>query len=452
MLVSSRFTQTLTKATKNRLNKVLDNSKPMTRREKNRGAVVTIQSALSDLNQGYLSSSEVDGFFGRRMANALEAFQRDYGLFADGLVGRQTLTELDQIFSSDLFRTTQGFSIHVGVNFVDEDHYGDTFPLSACVNDANDFHDLANNQGYSNNITLTDKEATTANFTAAMRQAATNLFSGDSLFVTFSGHGSQLTNTSTNEEADLLDETLCFYDRMLIDDEIYALLAELRPGVNATLLYDSCHSATVTKMLLVDDDATSNTDNIRAMSRRITAYDPEIDDANPGEGSTDEKRFVPFARNVLDKALDGDDAPRLKHETISKDKLKGIADALDSFRKETNRAMPRFIPGFSAIYERNAELYDAIKDVVGQHEQEELECHVVALSACQDNQTTLDGLANGLYTGKVLSTWDNAGFVGSIQQLHKRLLSDSSAMITPALHTYGGPRAQSRLYERPFSL
>src|SRR5829696_1933309 len=246
MLVSNIFTKTVTRSTRDRLERMLDNSKPMTTREADHGAVVAIQAALSDLNRGYLAPAEVDGYFGLRTAAAVEMFQRDYGLYADGMVGRQTLTELDQIFSSDQFRSPQGMSIHVGVNFLDKDHYGDTFELSACVNDARDFHDLAVALGYEP-ILLMNDEATTASFTAALRQAATNLFSGDALFVTFSGHGSQITNTSFDEETDLLDETLCFHDRMLIDDEVYSLLSELRPGTHVTMFYDSCHSETVSR-------------------------------------------------------------------------------------------------------------------------------------------------------------------------------------------------------------
>ena len=89
MLVSNRFTKSVTKATSQRFEAILDNSQPMTRREAHKGAVVAVQSALADLNKGYLMQAEVDGFYGSRTAEAVELFQRDYGLFADGVVGRQ---------------------------------------------------------------------------------------------------------------------------------------------------------------------------------------------------------------------------------------------------------------------------------------------------------------------------------------------------------------------------
>ncbi len=450
MLVSNRFTTIVTASTRTRLEQTLDNSRPITRRESNRGAVIALQTALSDLNQGYIPAAGVDGYFGSGTAAAVEAFQRDYGLFADGIVGRQTLTELDQLFSGEVFRKPQGMSIHVGVNEVDAQHYGDTFPLTACVNDATDFCDLARSLGYSD-ILLTNADATTMSFTAAMRQAATNLFSGDSLFVTFSGHGSQLTNNSPDDESDMLDETLCFYDRMLLDDEIFALLSGMRAGVQVTMVYDSCHSATVTKVVAVNESDDVRNENVRAMIRRVSSFDPDLRDSTAENDAADEKRFVPFDSSALERALAGDRAPQVEQVPIAEERVVEIVDALREFTAEGKQASDKYIRDFKTIHQRNLPLYEAISGIVGQRESDQLFCHVVALSACQDNQTTLDGSANGLYTGNILSVWDGGGFNGSLRQIHERVVSESPPNITPALHTYGGPRADARLYERPFA-
>jgi hypothetical protein len=446
MLVSNRFTKSITSATRQRFEAILDNSQPMTRREANRGAVVAVQAALADLNKGYMMQAEVDGFFGSRSAEAVELFQRDYGLFADGVVGRQTLTELDQIFSSDLFRAPQGMSVHVGVNHLDEDHYGGTFPLAACVNDATDFSDLAVSLGYEP-ILLANEDAITANFSAAMRQAVANLFSGDYLFVTFSGHGSQVANTSADEEADLLDETLCFYDRMLIDDELYALLSELRPGVNVTMVYDSCHSATVSRMIAAEDPETIRLDTARSFKLRAIPVDPDV-----VEGGDDAaNRFIPFDRKKLDKALKGDHVDQPAPKGLDDDTLEEVVNLIVETNRDREAGAPKSIAFFSGIYERNRALYDAVKSVVGNGEDRDLECVVVALSACQDNQTTLDGTVNGFFTGNILSTWDGGGFNGSYKQMHVRLQNESTPTITPAINTYGGKRAAARLHERPFA-
>jgi metacaspase-1 len=460
MLVSNRFTKSLTRSTRDRLEQMLDNSKPMTTREADHGAVVAVQAALSDLNRGYLAPAEVDGYFGSRTAAAVEMFQRDYGLFADGIVGRQTLTELDQLFSSDLFRVPQGMSIHVGVNVLDENHYGDdTVPLSGCVNDAHDLRDLAVALGYEP-ILLTDADATTANFTAALRQAATNLFSGDALFVTFSGHGSQVTNNSLDEETDLLDETLCFHDRMLIDDEIYALLSELRPGTHVTMLYDSCHSETVSRVF--DPEASFDTEEKKRelksdLQRQLVPSAPELPLPLPHEvveeeqEDDDPQRFLPFDPEHLDKALDGDRVDQPEPETLKDDKVDEIVDFVVGVREEIETGKAKRIRWFESPYDKNSDLYDAVKSIVGEHEDRVLECDVVALSACQDNQTTMDGTVNGYFTANVLRTWDGGAFEGSYQQLYSRLASQSVPAITPAINTYSGNRAMARLQERPFA-
>lgn len=455
MLVSNRFTTLVTGVTRDRFATILDNSNPMTRREKNRGAAVAVQAALADINQGYLVQAEVDGYFGSRTAEAVEMFQRDYGLFADGVVGRQTLTELDQIFSGDMFREPQGMSIHVGVNELDETHYGGTFPLAACVNDANDFEQIAVSLGYEP-ILLTNEDATTRNFTAAIRQAATNLFTGDYLFVTFSGHGSQVANTSIDEESDALDETLCFHDRMLIDDELYSLLSELRPGVNVTMVYDSCHSATVSKMIAAESTDELRVEKTKEMKKRLVPIDPDEVEGTDNEDDDEFKptRFTPLDPKKLDKALGGDKVAQPKPRSLPEEKVIEIVDVIIETGREREEATPekiKRIEYFSGIYERNKDLYDAVKGAVGAHEGRPLDCTVVALSACQDNQTTLDGSVNGFFTGNVLSTWDTGGFVGSFSQMHKRLVSQSTPTITPAINTYGGKRAEARLYERPFA-
>lgn len=445
MLTSNRFTNSLTKVTANRLKRVLDNSRPMTRRERNRGAVVAVQAALSDLNKGYLASAQVDGFYGRMTAGAVEIFQRDYGLFADSIVGRQTLLELDQLFSSDLFRSPQGMSIHVGVNRVDPDHYGDPYPLTACVNDARAFRDLAVSLDF-NDILLINEDATTENFASAIRQAGNNLFSGDSLFITFSGHGSQTINDHPDEEIDLMDETLCFYDRMLIDDENYALLSELRPGVQVTVLYDSCHSGTVTKMLVAGNE---NEDKWQK-NLFISSLEPVDPDAEEGSNSND-NRFIPFESGLIEKALDGDNAPVIKNAVkVDPKKIDEVVRLIIETENEEQKGKAKRIESFSNVYDRNISLYKAVKSAVGSREQEQLECTVIALSACQDNQVTLDGSVHGLFTGNVLSVWGDGGFNGSYKQLHSRLVSKSVPSITPVINTYGGNRAKARLNERPF--
>ena len=102
MFQSNRFNTVVTNETRERLLCAQNNSPPIAQGESHRGAVVAIQSAIAALNPGYMLGSGIDGFFGPRTGNAVEAFQRDYGLVADRIVGKQTLNQLDSLFSGGM--------------------------------------------------------------------------------------------------------------------------------------------------------------------------------------------------------------------------------------------------------------------------------------------------------------------------------------------------------------
>jgi hypothetical protein len=464
MLTSHRFTAIPTQDCRNRLEAALSNSQPIARGERHRAAVAAIQSALADLNRGYLLPVEVDGYFGSRTYAAVEAFQRDYGLAADGMLGKQTMMQLDTLYNDDVVRHPVGRSIHIGVNRLDAAHYGADFALASCVNDARKMQEIAQTLGY-DATTLENEQATVANFTGFMRGAINDLVAGDSLLITFSGHGSQLPNTSDDNEADLLDETLCFYDRMLIDDEFYALLAQLRDGVRVHAAFDSCHSATVYKDILIElpktfeDVQKEHHDKDLATLKELTTVTVvKIANAAPGE-EEDTVSGQPIATNSLSKALDGDkpelaDPPEFKKDL--NDEIASLfadldADALTGKAKAIKQA------DSSPIYERNKNLYDAIKNAVGPQEDQHLSCSLVTLSACQDSQTTAAGQVYSLFTYNIVSAWGGATwggtkeFDGSYTQFFSRLKNVSPPDSTPEMDTEGPGQGAARLYDRPFA-
>lgn len=141
----------------------------------------------------------------------------------------------------------KGISIHIGLNKVDPNHYnGWNGLLLACEADANDMRAIAEEQDFAPSTLLT-AEATAHAVTHALADAAGALRSGDSLLVTYSGHGGQVPDTQSDEGADARDETWVLYDRELIDDELYALWGAFKRGVRIFVLSDSCHSGTMTR-------------------------------------------------------------------------------------------------------------------------------------------------------------------------------------------------------------
>jgi hypothetical protein len=132
------------------------------------------------------------------------------------------------------------------------------YQLSGCVNDGSLMADILRNHfGFpeANLTVLTDAEATRDGILNALDTLVTETYAGDIIAIYYSGHGSQRTDLE-GDEPDGLDETIVPYDsgrhdhpnRDITDDEIYLRLlglAEKTPHV--TLIFDCCHSGTITR-------------------------------------------------------------------------------------------------------------------------------------------------------------------------------------------------------------
>lgn len=142
----------------------------------------------------------------------------------------------------------------IGIN----NYPGTHMDLNGCVNDANDWADTLTERGFKVSKLL-DEQATKAAMIEAMSALIGKGAKGDTLVITFSGHGTYQPDTD-GDEADGLDEALCPYDlqtlgEALTDDEIRALFAARKAGVRVVLISDSCHSGTVTRAAKGEKDA-----------------------------------------------------------------------------------------------------------------------------------------------------------------------------------------------------
>jgi hypothetical protein len=452
---SKRFTSRSTPATLARLDAAISNVQPIGEGEPNRSAVRAVQSALADLNKMYLLPVQIDGFYGPRTSAAVEAFQRDYGLFADGFVGRQTMGQLDAIYSNALVRSPVGRSINVGLNRLGPGYGGAAAPLASCINDAEGMESMASSLGYST-CAMTNESATTENFITAMRLASENLFSGDALLVSFSGHGAQIPSTGIDEdESDGLDETLCFYDRMLVDNEFYSLLSEFRAGVRIFTVFDSCHSGTVAKnywpALPSKDVGTSmigsslKGDLVAALTKMAMV------ETDLGTLTTQ-----PISRQDLRKGFVEDDGGldpvSIQVKTVdqlstqTQEALAVITDlAVDAVY-----ATPKLLDRAANPFEKDASLYNAVRNLVGPKTLQDVSASFVGFSACQDYQTALAGSYYSEFTAKILKVWDSSHFPGDGNQILSRLRTEPSGNgAIPNLYTLG-PAGPAVTYERPF--
>lgn len=141
----------------------------------------------------------------------------------------------------------------IGIN----DYPGTGNDLRGCVNDANDWADALAARGFTVSKLL-NSQATKAAMVAAFDALISGAREGDTVVITFSGHGTLAPDTS-GDEIDGYDEALCPYDiqqgHALLDDEIHQLFLKRPAGVRLILLSDSCHSGTVTRSAPPDPDA-----------------------------------------------------------------------------------------------------------------------------------------------------------------------------------------------------
>ena len=253
----------------------------------------------------------------------------------------------------------KGFSLHVGLNAVDPQHYeGWKGVLAACEFDADDMANLAATVGYESKV-LKTTEATREAVIGEIKAAAARMSPGDIFFLTYSGHGSQVPDFSGDERLerpeDAIDETLCLFDGQVVDDELYALWAAFPADSRILAVFDCCHSGSAIKSQLIDD--------------------------------------------LIATATGPDQLPRV---------------------------VPRAVA--ARVARKNQAFYRAISDSVtaawaGPVTREmalPVGASVRLISACQDNQVALDGLTNGLFTGRLLEAWGAGAFQGDYRASTRR--------------------------------
>ena len=264
----------------------------------------------------------------------------------------------------------QAISIHVGLNEVDPKHYqGWNGKLVACEFDANDMEKLASGRGFDSEKLLT-KQATAEALTSALKKASQKLESGDTLVLTYSGHGGQVPDAN-GDEKDRMDETWVLYNRQMVDDELYSLFGSFKPGVRIAIFSDSCHSGTVAK------DA--------------------MDAVGPDR----------MARSV-----NGGDSQQPR--------VKGMPDEV-----------------VRSVYEANKDEYDEIQKSLPPFDKANIGASVILTSGCQDNQTSLDGDKNGLFTQTLLEVWNNGAFTSGYRTFRRRIARQMPPWQSPNLFIVG---------------
>ena len=108
---------------------------------------------------------------------------------------------------------------------------------------------------------ITDARATKGAILDGFDWLLKDAANGDVLIFYYSGHGSQVPSVDSDDEIDGKDETICPHDfesaGMITDDDFRNRIKSIDPGVNLEIIFDSCHSGTMTKDIAVTASPTS---------------------------------------------------------------------------------------------------------------------------------------------------------------------------------------------------
>jgi hypothetical protein len=222
---------------------------------------------------------------------------------------------------------------------------------------------------------LLTKDATRDNVLSGIKRAAEELGEGGIFMVSYSGHGGQLPDLDDDED-DSLDETWCLFDGEVVDDELCDHYCLFNPGVRVLLFSDSCHSGSVIKLSYY------NTLHSLGAPRAMAAA---------WVGKPDEIRY---------------------------------------------RFMPQEAAG--RTYRANRKFYDKIL-AAKYKTKSEVKATVRLISGCQDNQWSMDGPFNGLFTGTLLRVWQNGRFRGDYGRFHREIGRRMPSSQTPNHFVIGAP-------------
>ncbi|HEU4885232.1 MAG TPA: caspase family protein [Longimicrobium sp.] len=175
---------------------------------------------------------------------------------------------------------SQAVSIHIGVN---DPRPADPFAARARLADSEAaawrMAELASQAGYGSMLVLRGQTATLAAVNAALWNVSQLLAGGDTLLVTFSGHGGQVPDQDA-EDPHGSDESWSLHDGELLDDTLCGYWRLFKAGVRIVVVSESCYSGGM--MRSVDEEELLLQQNTAAAGPR------RMRDGGMGSGGGDE--------------------------------------------------------------------------------------------------------------------------------------------------------------------
>jgi hypothetical protein len=113
------------------------------------------------------------------------------------------------------------------------------------------------------------------------------------------------------------------------------------------------------------------------------------------------------------------------------------------------RAMPTTV--VRKVQKAHAKLYRKIQNEHRAAENTKINASVLLISGCMDNQTSLDGERNGLFTGTLKKVWNGGKFRGGYRKLRDGIVAKMPATQTPNYFVVGAPNPAFEA-QRPWTI
>ncbi|RPD39909.1 S8 family serine peptidase [Chitinophaga barathri] len=271
---------------------------------------------------------------------------------------------------------SKGYSLHIGLNKLDTEHYPGVPVLKAAVNDAVFWESYARKTGYESQ-SLHDASATDKAVLDALHGFAEKLEPGDILLLTYAGHGSHVRNEKADGfDDEREDQTWCLYNRELLDDELFEAFRAFREGTRILVVSDSCHSGTIVRALPDETDLSAMLES--------------------GLNKSAETRGMRSRKLPLEAEQD---------------------------------IMARF---GEKVYEPIQKKYRKTKQASN------VKAAVKLMAACQDDQTTYDGEANGIFTEAFIHLFDQPSMQKATAETLIDEIREKYYFPRPNFFQYGG--------------
>lgn len=113
------------------------------------------------------------------------------------------------------------------------------------------------------------------------------------------------------------------------------------------------------------------------------------------------------------------------------------------------RALPRDV--MIATYRANARLYDAIQERLPGAERADPAATVLLISGCRDDQLSLDGFSNGLFTENLRAVWDDGAWEGGHAEFREAIRARMPAKQQPNYLRVGAANPEFE-QQKPFTV